>query len=209
MGLSDEIQTQIDHTLQQLPTSQQGTIRKVYSDPTFVDIQLDAGIVNYVKCIGTAEVGAEAVLLFLNNSHNEYIVITQTNIDENMLERIIEEVIGDEIDLSNYYTITEINGILSSYATIGYLNTNFARAIHTHSQYITRGEISDLDINLTTLELVPFEDNENGVICFDRVQKTIDELDIDLKADTLSNGYLKIEVDLIEVTRSVNDGNNS
>ena len=113
MGLSDEIQTQIDHTLQQLPASQQGTIKKVYSDPTFVDIQLDTGIVNYVKCIGTAEVGAEAVLLFLNNSHNEYIVITQTNIDENTLERIIEEIIGDEIDLSNYYTKEEIDEIIA------------------------------------------------------------------------------------------------
>lgn len=196
--LSSEIQIQIDHTLQQLPASQQGTIKKVYSDPTFVDIQLDAGIVNYVKCMGTAEVGAEAVLLFLNNSHNEYIVITQTNIDEDMLEKIIEEVIGDEIDLSNYYTITEINGILSSYTTIGYLNSNFARIQHTHSQYISRNEIHDLDIDLTTLNLVPFEDNENGVMCFDRVQKTIEELDISLTADTMSNGYLKIEANLIE-----------
>ena len=200
--LSSEIQIQIDHALQQLPTSQQVTIRKVYSDPTFVDIQLDAGIVNYVKCIGTAEVGAEAVLLFLNNNHNEYIVITQTNIDEDMLEKIIEEVIGDEIDLSNYYTITEINGILSSYTTIGYLNSNFARIQHTHSQYISRNEIHDLDIDLTTLNLVPFEDNENGVMCFDRVQKTIEELDIDLSVDTMTNGYLKIDVNLIEKTRS-------
>lgn len=112
-------------------------------------------------------------------------------------------------DLSNYYTKTEINGILSSYATISFANSTYAPLIHTHSQYITREEISDLDINLTTLELVPYEDNPNGVMCFDRVQKTIDELDIDLKADTMSNGYLKIEVDLIEVTRSVNDGNNS
>ena len=100
--LSSEIQTQIDHTLQQLPASQQGTIKKIYNDPTFVDIQLDMGIVNYVKCIGTAEVGAEAVLFFLNNSHNEYIVITQTSIDENMLERIIEDLIGDDVDLKDY-----------------------------------------------------------------------------------------------------------
>lgn len=112
-------------------------------------------------------------------------------------------------DLSNYYTKTEINGILSSYATISFANSTYAPLIHTHSQYITREEISDLDINLTTLQLVSKSDNPNGVMCFERVQKTIDELDIDLKADTLSNGYLKIEVDLIEVTRSVNDGNNS
>ena len=100
--LSSEIQTQIDHTLQQLPASQQGTIKKIYNDPTFVDIQLDMASVNYVKCIGTAEVGAEAVLFFLNNSHNEYIVITQTSIDENMLERIIEDLIGDDVDLKDY-----------------------------------------------------------------------------------------------------------
>lgn len=112
-------------------------------------------------------------------------------------------------DLSNYYTKPEINTILSSYATIGFANSQYALKTHTHSQYITRAEISDLDINLTTLELVPYEDNQNGVMCFDRVQKTIDELDIGLSVDTLSNGYLKIEVDLIEVTRSVNNGNSS
>ena len=112
-------------------------------------------------------------------------------------------------DLSDYYTKPEINAILSSYATISFANSQYALKTHTHSQYITREEISDLDINLTTLELVPKTDNPNGVMCFERVQKTIDELDIDLKADTMSNGYLKIEVDLIEVTRSVNDGDNS
>ena len=100
--LADEINVMIDHKIKQLPVNQKGTIKKVYNDPTFVDIQLDTGIVNYVKCIGTAEVGAEAVLFFLNNSYNEYIVITQTSIDENMLEKIIEDVIGEGGDLSDY-----------------------------------------------------------------------------------------------------------
>ena len=122
-------------------------------------------------------------------------------------ERVRELVIEGGGDLSNYYTKTEINGILSSYVTIGYANSNYALINHTHSQYVTRAEISDLDINLTTLQLVPKAENQNGVMCFDRVQKTIDELDIDLKADTMSNGYLKIEVNLIE--RSVNNGNSS
>lgn len=126
---------------------------------------------------------------------------------DGILDVLIAESGGG--DLTNYYTKTEINGILSSYVTISFANSTYAPIVHTHSQYITRDEISDLDINLTTLDLVPYEDNPNGVMCFDRVQKTIDELDIDLKADTMSNGYLKIEVDLIEVTRSVNDGNNS
>lgn len=121
----------------------------------------------------------------------------------------IDEILIGDISLDNYYTKTEINGILSSYVTIGYANSRYALINHTHSQYVTRAEISDLDINLTTLQLVPKADNQNGVMCFDRVQKTIDELDIDLKADTMSNGYLKIEVDLIEVTRSVNNGNSS
>ena len=101
-------------------------------------------------------------------------------------------------DLSNYYTKAEIDGILSSYVTIDYLNTNYALKNHTHSEYIRREEISDLDIDLTTLNLVPYSDNPNGVMCFDRVQKTIEELDIDLSMDTLSNGYLKINASLIE-----------
>ena len=129
--------------------------------------------------------------------------ILSTYYDSGEVDVKIQEAIIGDIDLSDYYTKEQINAILSSYATIGFANSQYALKTHTHSQYITREEISDLDINLTTLELVPYEDNQNGVMCFDRVQKTIDELDIDLKADTLSNGYLKIEVNLIEVTRSI------
>lgn len=140
-------------------------------------------------------------------------IYTKDQIHKNFYDKEqVEELVfsgGSGGDLSNYYTKTEINGILSSYVTIGYANSRYALIDHTHSQYITREEISDLDINLTTLELVPQTDNPNGVMCFERVQKTIDELDIDLSVDTMSNGYLKIEVDLIEVTRSVNNGNSS
>lgn len=110
----------------------------------------------------------------------------------------IDGIVFGDVQLDTYYTKTEINTLLSSYATIGYANSRYALINHTHSQYITREEISDLDINLTTLQLVPKSDNVNGVMCFERVQKTIDELDIDLSVDTMSNGYLKIEANLIE-----------
>ena len=151
-----------------------------------------------------------------NNEPNIYTksevneILDRDYFDQSEVLKLIQESGGGGGgDLSNYYTKTEINGILSSYATISFANSTYAPIVHTHSQYVTREEISDLDINLTTLELVPKTDNPNGVMCFDRVQKTIDELDIDLKADTMANGYLKIEVDLIEVTRSVNNGNSS
>lgn len=154
------------------------------------------------------DVENDRLLVYTKDEMNE---LLDTNyFDQSEVLKLIQESGGGGGgDLSNYFTKSEINAILSSYATIGFANSTYAPIVHTHSQYVTREEISDLDINLTTLELVPKTDNPNGVMCFDRVQKTIDELDIDLKADTMSNGYLKIEVDLIEVTRSVNDGNNS
>ena len=114
------------------------------------------------------------------------------------VNELIEEIEAGDIDLKDYYTKNEINAILSSYVTVSYANSRYALINHTHSQYITRDEISDLDIDISTLKLVPESENPNGVMCFDRVQKSIDELDISLSADTMSNGYLKIESNLIE-----------
>ena len=174
------------------------------------DIVTKTGNLRNIDCSGTATAGDKALLVYNEGDAGKPFVL------------LFADGGGGGGDLSNYYTKTEVNNIvaplisdselntiLSSYVTIGFANSRYALINHTHSQYITRAEIHDLDINLTTLELVPKTDNPNGVMCFERVQKTIDELDIDLKADTMSNGYLKIEVDLIEVTRSVNDGNNS
>ena len=174
------------------------------------DIVTKTGNLRNIDCSGTATAGDKALLVYNEGDSGKPFVL------------LFADGGGGGGDLSNYYTKTEVNNIvaplisdselntiLSSYVTIGFANSRYALINHTHSQYITRAEIHDLDINLTTLELVPKTDNPNGVMCFERVQKTIDELDIDLKADTMSNGYLKIEVDLIEVTRSVNDGNNS
>lgn len=194
MSLLEQIEAVVNDMTDNNTPSQLITVIKGY-DEKVCDIETSNGVLRNIPCSVLAEKGDEGLLVYPDGDGGKPFVLLFAS--------------GGGGDLSNYYTKSEINAILSSYATISFANSTYAPLIHTHSQYITRDEISDLDINLSTLELVPKSDNPNGVMCFDRVQKTIDELDIDLKADTLSNGYLKIEVDLIEVTRSVNDGNNS
>ena len=79
----------------------------------------------------------------------------------------IDEIVIGDISLDNYYTKTEIESILSSYVTIGYANSRYALINHTHSQYVTRDELHNLDIDITTIELVDYSENPNGVICFE------------------------------------------
>lgn len=197
MDLSQEIaKIAREEAINNNPPPTVATITKIY-DENYVDVLFENGeSLKFIPCNIKGEVNDTGIVVFLNGDVNSPFVI-------------LAGKDGGGGDLSNYYTKSQINTILSSYATIGYSNSKYALIEHYHSQYVTRAEISDLDINLTTLQLVPKTDNPNGVMCFDRVQKTIDELDIDLKADTMSNGYLKIEVNLIEVTRSVNNGNSS
>ena len=201
MSLLEQIEAVVNDMTDNNTPSQLIKVIKGY-DEKVCDIETSNGVLRNIPCSVLAEKGDEGLLVYPDGDDGKpFVMIFTAN--------------GGGGDLSNYYTKTEVNNIvaplisdtelntiLSSYVTIGYANSRYALINHTHSQYITREEIHDLDINLTTLELVPASENPNGVMCFDRVQKTIDELDIDLKADTMSNGYLKIEVDLIEVTRS-------
>lgn len=109
---------------------------------------------------------------FADNSKLKSLGTTIDNIGT--LDGILENLgdfDGDGGGISgDYYTKQEIDTILSSYVTIGYLNTNYALKNHTHSEYLRRDEISDLDIDLTTLELVDYETNPNGVICFEQAR---------------------------------------
>ena len=110
----------------------------------------------------------------------------------------LDEIISGGADLSNYYTKLQINAILSSYATVAFANSEYAKIVHTHNQYLTEEDLVDLDVTLSTLKLVPYSEDNTGVICFEQINKTIDELDINLSMDTMSNGYLKITATLIE-----------
>lgn len=115
------------------------------------------------------------------------------------IDNLIETVLSGEYDFSNYVSTTELNGILSSYVTQSYANTNYATVTHTHSNYVDRSELSDLDIELTTLQLVPYATNPDGVLCFERVNPTIDELEVSLSVSGDSAGFLVFDINLIEV----------
>lgn len=107
-------------------------------------------------------------------------------------EKLVKESLDDKQDtLESTVNIKSINGIsvLGSgnisigggggsvdIATIWHNPTSDERvpseklAKGTLDEKVNRSELHNLDINLTTLELVPKTDNPNGVICFDDLQ---------------------------------------
>lgn len=127
--------------------------------------------------------------------------------DQSEVDSLIEDVVSGDIDLDGYVTTEQLNTALSSYVTSSYASLTYSEIGHTHSNYVDRSELSDLDIELSTLELVPYSDNINGVMCFNRISER--ELDIDLDMDLMNNGYLKIFANLIEITEDNNNGTSS
>lgn len=206
--LADEIITIIEANANNNPAPVLATVTKVYTD-NCIDARLSNNVYKYIRTIGEPVLDTNVVIVFTDE---EVPVAVCGNVD--LSNYYTKQEVDDEIesiivgDLSDYVKESELNTILSSYATISFANSTYAPIVHTHSQYIRRDEISDLDIDLSTLELVPYNDNPNGVMCFQRVNRSIEELDIELSADTMSNGYFKIEANLIE--REVdNNGSNS
>lgn len=88
------------------------------------------------------------------------------DVDEKLQNIVVGEISFDGV---GFVSETELNTILSSYVTSDYANTHYAEKSHTHSQYISRSEAYNLDINLSTLELVDYETNNEGVICFENL----------------------------------------
>lgn len=190
------------------------TVIKGY-DIAICDIQTENGVLKNIQCSSPATIGTGGILLYLNGDENKPFVLLFADLSDyytkEAIDKLIEDIISGSIDLKDYYTKTqvdtmidecvdesELNNILSSYVTAGYANRTYAYKSHTHSEYITQNELDDLDINVSTLKLVDYEENPSGILCFSRIQKTVDELDIDLSMDTMSNGYLKINASLIE-----------
>ncbi|WP_407415830.1 hypothetical protein [Methanobrevibacter sp.] len=65
--ISDEIDIQIQHQIQQIPQPILCIIRKVYSD-NHVDVETDMGVLNYIELMGYTKEGAKGILLFLDGS---------------------------------------------------------------------------------------------------------------------------------------------
>lgn len=144
-------------------------------------------------------------------------LLDENYFDQSEVLTLINESGGGGGDLSNYYTKSEINGILSSYVTsqtledyqpllesgtniktingeslLGQGNISISGTVDIATSWgdplsdekvpseklaknslddkVNRSELHNLDINLTTLELVPKNTNPNGVICFDDLQ---------------------------------------
>ena len=62
-------------------------------------------------------------------------IITDSRL--NKIENALYEINNDDVDLSNYYTETEINGLLSGKADKNHIHDNYANKEHTHIGYLT------------------------------------------------------------------------
>lgn len=67
--ISGEIDIQISHLIQQIPSPTLCTITKIYSDD-HVDVETSIGIMKYVPLIGYTKTGATGILIFIDNDLN-------------------------------------------------------------------------------------------------------------------------------------------
>jgi len=76
--LSRQIKVIFNDEILKLPHPVRCTIKKIYEDNFHVDITTETGVLKYVETIGNnLEVGNLGVLIFLNNSFDDYIVLTK------------------------------------------------------------------------------------------------------------------------------------
>lgn len=165
--LAEEIITIIQSEANNNPAPVTGIVKKVI-DEDHIDINLNGDVLKYVPCNKGCTVGDAGIVVFLDGElSNPYFFsnlggfYTRDEIDE-----IVEEIISGDIDLTKYVSKVELSTILSSYVTSTYVETHYAVIDHLHPNYVDRSELSDLDLDLTTLELVPYNENPNGVMCF-------------------------------------------
>lgn len=77
LTINDAIDTQIDNKITQIPYPTRCKITKVYENQ-HVDIETDNGELTYVGCIGNnLAVGHTGILIFLDGSTDDYLVITR------------------------------------------------------------------------------------------------------------------------------------
>ena len=91
--ISDEIQDQINHTIQQQPYPTLARIIKTYPD-NYADVMTDDfGKITYIKVFGECELETMGVLFFLHNNFKDRVVITgQTIQDYTTLLSIITDL---------------------------------------------------------------------------------------------------------------------
>ena len=100
-SLADEIITIVKSVANNNPPPAKCTITKVYEDKAHVDVTTSLGELKYVKFLGAdIEINSAAVILFLDDSYNEYIVIANTSLDK--VYKRIEEIEKGEIHIEDY-----------------------------------------------------------------------------------------------------------
>ena len=78
MTISDQIQIQIDDTINKQPYPTRCTITKIYPDNKHADIETSTGTIEYVETISNnLTVGNTGILIYLNNTFDDYIVLTK------------------------------------------------------------------------------------------------------------------------------------
>lgn len=73
--INEQIDIQIQSIINQLPYPTLCAITQVYEDNSHVDVEIDIGTLTYCQTIGTPAVGNIGVVIFLNGSNDEYIII--------------------------------------------------------------------------------------------------------------------------------------
>lgn len=103
-SICDEIQDQIDNTIQKQPYPTEAKIIKTYPN-NYADIETDDyGRINYVRVYGECELGTIGILFFLHGSYDYRAIITSNTLqDYTTLLSIIT-------DLEQRVTILENNG---------------------------------------------------------------------------------------------------
>jgi hypothetical protein len=118
-----------------------GTLPPVFAGiiikaPVCEEDGVNYSVVNYSKAFS-----GETLEVFDENG--DYIKTTWSNGDIitdsklNKIEDALYEINNDEVDLSNYYTETEINGLLSGKADKNHIHDNYANKEHNHTGYLT------------------------------------------------------------------------
>lgn len=76
MSMNDEIQIQIDDTLNKIPSPELITLIKVYDDNHHGDVQTSNDeIIEHVQIIGGRTTGKTGVLIYIANDYNQPIAI--------------------------------------------------------------------------------------------------------------------------------------
>ena len=77
--LADEIIAIIKSEANNNPAPEKCTIKKVYDDNKHVDVEMPNGIIKYIDALGTnIREGMEAVIIFFDESREDYVVITDS-----------------------------------------------------------------------------------------------------------------------------------